>query len=80
MPMRNLDNGYRICDEGEVPIAPEGYEPAFDNPRLFLPKLPACTARKLQIEKSGCCGKAELIYCNGNHVTRLECQQCQKMM
>ena len=76
---RKLENGYLIAPRrGIVPIPPEGYEVAFGDPFVFLPKLDFCEYRERRIIKRACCGNTERLFCKGkdSYVTRVQCQEC----
>lgn len=78
---RKLENGYLIAPRrGEAPPPPEGYEAAFGDPFVFLPKLNDCKYRGSRIIKRSCCDPIQKLTCslNGSEefTTRLKCQGC----
>lgn len=76
-----LGNGFLMAEGGKIPpTAPEGYEAALDDPRVFLPRLPFCRMR--WVNTKPCCGGkwTEEYYCMSTgkevRVTRTRCTEC----
>ena len=81
--MKTLDNGYLEADRTKSPPAiPEGFEPAFGDPYIFLPALHPCEDREKRLVTKGCCGVTEKLYCDiaNEFVTRKKCKECVKTM
>ena len=78
---RKLANGYLIAPHrGYPPTPPEGYEAAYGDPYVFLPKLPDCPHRDKKLIPRSCCGGViERLYCvlTAEYKKRTDCAECK---